>query len=899
MPSRRGGGGGGGVRLSGGPALSETEMSSSVLESDINSSPISLGTRLVLSDSEDDLADTHKYRMPDMSKTRLHIRTKEPMSPSPRHGRGSPRDVATPTTPRSMRNRRADTFANGSPRAGRSTAVPDESPRGSIYRKGSGDNVSDSDFVNSGLSRAGSIYSLSRVSFTGQLSQLTSMRLPDANTLARRMSSIPTAMEAAKALSDASDQILLWISKAAEVLAGLDSEDDVEWAAAGGREGIEEVDAAIDRFERLVQVYIVSIERLQTRDDVARLSVAALRENVTQLERVIVAWKKIKETLKSIKVQVEIAMEWQELWDTVLGEIGQEMDSLNRLVFQMEEKRHAGVFAVSGSIDLIELETIVEEKPKTGDRARNRFSMPPPFSPSSPIHASDTEENKDDSSLLALYARMQPLRASLDFLPMRLSTFHGRGSANFPTACEDLEHRRDTLEAQWKKLEGDAESLRRELGEDRWVSVFRNAGHQALKMCESVSRSFGKLKEHMDAGEFQSNPPAINKMIENYEAKKLHYGPAIERVLAIIDRGVTDRLTVNGEILRLQADMKRRWSLLQADMRDLDAVLEGFSDAREKQLRDSVSTVLSSERSVNGSLLDGTPGSSPASSVMGNSRASSIQPSRTPVPLTNGKLRSGSFTTSRHLHSADRQASSSFIPTRTPLTRSTLSGMRSNASPSPYAAPRTTSAMSSSSRQPSNRPRFVSAAKSESRDFAPLSKFEPSPYAKTPVERKTYNPRFPNSTPPLVIERRMTPSRNFSAPTPQLITTSTRPQSRLEMPPRKSSLPMPTTPSAPPGSAATPKHPLSNLRYASGSIGYARSYNAVEGTPETPSTELGTDGNEADCESPLVSALRRPPSSLEKSGRRSSMLPARSASRFGEGSIGMTTGDKHKPRWKG
>ncbi|OQO04434.1 hypothetical protein B0A48_09356 [Cryoendolithus antarcticus] len=844
MPSRRGGGGGGGVRLSGGPALSETEMSSSVLESDINSSPISLGTRLVLSDSEDDLADTHKYRMPDMGKTRLHIRTKEPMSPNPRHGRGSPRDVTTPTTPRSIRNGRAATFTNGSPRAGRSTVVLDDSPRGSISLKGSGDNVSDSDFVNSGLSRAGSIYSLSRVSFTGQLSQLTSMRLPDANTLARRMSSIPTATEAAKALSDASEQILLWISKAAEVLAGLDSEDDVEWAAAGGREGIEEVDAAIDRFERLVQVYIVSIERLQTRDDVAKLSVAALRENVTQLERVIVAWKQIKETLKSIKVQVEIAMEWQELWDTVLGEIGQEMDSLDRLVFQMEEKRHEGVFAVGGSIDLTELETIVEEKPKAGDRARNRFSMPPPFSPSSPIHTPDTEENKDDSSLLALYARMQPLRASLDFLPMRLSTFHGRGSANFPTACEDLEHRRDTLEAQWKRLEGDAESLRRELGEDRWVSVFRNAGRQALKMCESVSRSFKKLKEHMDAGEFLSNPLAVNKMVENYDAKKLHYGPAIERVLAIIDRGVTDRLTVNGEILRLQADMKRRWSSLQADMRDLDAALEGLNDAREKQLRDSVSTVLSSERSVNGSLLDGTPGSSPASSV-------ALAQCRSP----------GIVQLDPNAHAAD--------------------------------------AINTLCRKPDNRPRFVSAAKSESRDFAPLSKFEPSPYAKTPVEKKPYAPRFPSLTPPSMIDRRMTPSRNFSAPVTQPNTASRRPQSRLELLPRKSSLPMPTTPSARPGSAATFKYPSSNLRYASGgSIGYARTYDAVGSTPEMP-LEQTTDGNEADCESPLASALRRPPSSLEQSGRRSSMLPARSASRFGEGSIGMATGDKHKPRWKG
>ena len=62
------------------------------MESDVNSSPISLGTRLVPSDSEDEnddneedsLQDGRKYRMPDVGKTRLDLRTKEPMSPTRR-----------------------------------------------------------------------------------------------------------------------------------------------------------------------------------------------------------------------------------------------------------------------------------------------------------------------------------------------------------------------------------------------------------------------------------------------------------------------------------------------------------------------------------------------------------------------------------------------------------------------------------------------------------------------------------------------------------------------------------------------------------------------------------------------------------------------------------------------
>ncbi|KAG9994254.1 karyogamy protein, partial [Aureobasidium melanogenum] len=138
------------------------------------------------------------------------------------------------------------------------------------------------------------------------------------------------------------------------------------------------------------------------------------------------------------------------------------------------------------------------------------------------------------------------------------------------------------------KLEADAEALRRELGEDRWLLVFRNAGKQALKMCQSVSRSVEKLATALDRDEQHTDTAALAKKIESYEAKKNHYGTAIERVLAIIDRGVLDRLTVNGEILGLQSDMKRKWASIQAEMRELDSRLLGVNlDLRNQQLRDS------------------------------------------------------------------------------------------------------------------------------------------------------------------------------------------------------------------------------------------------------------------------------------------------------------------------
>lgn len=954
----------GGVRLDGGPVLSEPSdlyysSTAEELQSDAPSSPISLGTRLVPSDSEEDmgstgghgrddeeedaLRDDRKYRMPDVGKTRLNLRTKEPLSPTPRQVRADSRRESLQSTPVTPREGRRSSTAGADAGALAESSEVESSPsagRGGGHGYGGGgesaENVSDSDWVGSGLSRAGSIYSLGRASFTGQLTQLTSMKLPDADSLARRISSMPTAAEAAKALSDATEQIMLWIGKASEALSGLNAEDDVDWAAAGGREGIDDVDGAINRFEKLVQVYIVAIEKLQTRDDVKQLSASELNGSVKQLEGVIMAWNKIKQTLKGVKEQVEVAMEWEELWSSVLGEIAQEMEALNRLVFEMEEKRHEGaesLLSTKENLDISELETIVEERPGRGRKAGNRFSVLPPFSPSSPLQPSENTDSKEDASLLALFARMQPLRASLDFLPMRLSTFHIRGNAVFPTACEDLEKRRVQLEDQWKKLEDDSEALRRELGEDRWVLVFRNAGKQALKMCESVSRSFSKLKEGIDTGEHQFNMAGLSKKIENYEAKVQHYGPAIERVLAIIDKGVLDRLTVNGEILRLQSDMKRRWATLQGDIRDMELVLGDINnEARERQLRDSVSTVMSSERSIGSSLLD-TPGSSPASSV-NVSRKSSFQGSRTPTPLNNGKTRKTSFTTSSASRTTSRiPSSSSSAPRRTPLTHSIYSDLRGSPSPSPSIAVTPPSGpisklswtnRNNNTRPADNRPRWSSVGKYTSTEFAPLSKYEPSPYAKAPITPKPYMPR--QSTAPTSGRRTPFGTRIVSEPTPP---PPSQQQQHYARPPsaafsrgdsssaRKSSLPVPSpfkptsTPSARSASALATRRPPSSLRAQRPSFSSANtSSSAMLSTkqrrssmlPVPPSSASFRDGNDADSESAMppasVGKVRRPPSALAMagagaSGRRSSAaVLGRARSRLDDG------GDAEKARWR-
>lgn len=589
-------------------------------------------------------------------------------------------------------------------------------------------------------SRSNSVYSLSRISLSSQLSQLTSLALPDASSLSSSIAAIPTAPAAAKTLGKAADQIRRWLQKASEVLRGLDAEDDVEWAAAGGREGLGDLDAAIKRFESLIGIYVTAIDDLQVRGDISRVSEDQQKAVVDQMEQILEGWNGVKWSLKAVKRQVELAMEWEELWNTVLGDIGLELEALSVQVFEMEEARHQSMSADPGmegsvGIDVQELDTIAEEAPGADDKVRSsRANAPGLFKTMSPLTSPGLHAPQDDTKLVALFARMQPLRASLDFLPMTLANFHMRAKDVLPSACEELQSRRSSLEKKWRQLESEAEGLRQELGEDRWITVFRNAARQAQKMCESVERSISKLQESIDAGTQHSNPPLLAKKLEAYEAKKSHYGPAIKKVLAIIEKGVTDRQTVHGEVLRLREEARGRWHIIENEIKEMDLALDDLAMNKNQQLRDSISSIVSIDRSATGSAVD-TPGSSPASSV---ATAPVNGGKRDPSPGMNGSGRMSSLARAqgarRYFSLPSGSSTSSHIPTKSTTPRNlTLNTTSRDASPSPYSKSSATPTPGSRSNIPAvpadNRPRWSFSPKVDYFEFG--SKPRPLPFSKS------------------------------------------------------------------------------------------------------------------------------------------------------------------------
>jgi hypothetical protein len=704
--------------------------------------------------------------------------------------------------------------------------------------------------------RTGSIYTLSKVSFTNQIQQLTSMKLPP-TTIASEITALPSSTQAGRALHKAANDICLWIAKTKEVLNGLDAEDDVEWAAAAGREGLAEVDAAIGKFEGLVNVYISAIEDLQSRPDIAQLPMKDQSTLVTQMEEIVTNWGHIKQTLKGIKNQVEVAMEWEELWNNVLGEIGAEVENLSRLVFEMEERRHR---VISDSIaeapekfDIAELENIVEEIPRKQAIMQNkRFSMPPTLtvvSPASPI----SQIEQENSRLLALFAKLQPLRASLDFLPMRLNAFQLRAATIFPSACDELVRRKEQLESQEKKLEADADALREELGEDKWVHSFRQAGSKAVAMYESCMKSIDRLQQAID----NSDEEKLSSRIATYRDKKDHYPPSMRRVLELIDIGMKDRSTVNGEILRIQQDVKAKVTDLESITGNMDAILDDFMASRK--LRDSVSTVVSArtEASFPQSTVD-TPASSPASSVV-VSRKNSQHSANTSVGK---KSRQPSASTSKPPVPASRRYSS--LPQSTNVaTRKPSTPARMDFTPS--RAMSGTAASSARAKTPTERPGPKPRWNSDThlRDtvighhYKPLNLVEPSPW-----RRNTESPdplrRGSGSSSAIPVRSPLGRSSALS-PAPSHRSESTTPASKR--PARASASPMPSPYTPARGNLPARSTPLSTPRVTPATPASGR---RVAITTEKAADSPAKDGSPA-------ARRARPPSS--HSNRRSSLLP--------------------------
>ncbi|KAI0272513.1 hypothetical protein BC834DRAFT_1030596 [Gloeopeniophorella convolvens] len=210
-----------------------------------------------------------------------------------------------------------------------------------------------------------------------------------------------------------------------------------------------------------------------------------------------------------------------------------------------------------------------------------------------------------DQALMALDERLEAVAQGVKRVNDSLEPLLQASKTPTPDAPEEelsesamLLRKHATLMSEWDSVQDEGEVLREELKEDKWLTVFRTVTDQADGMMSSLEKAINRCQEFIwqfqrygpdeslstsssmtSMGSMRSQKSPLNMevfqtLLDSYEAKKKHYMPATTKVLSIIDKGVQDRVTKNGECLRRHADSTQRWKLLRERITRTDAEME-------------------------------------------------------------------------------------------------------------------------------------------------------------------------------------------------------------------------------------------------------------------------------------------------------------------------------------
>ncbi|KAJ7642700.1 hypothetical protein DFH06DRAFT_1051990, partial [Mycena polygramma] len=387
-----------------------------------------------------------------------------------------------------------------------------------------------------------------------------------------------------------------------------------------------------------------------------------------------------------------------------------------------------------------------------------------------------------DQSLMSLDERIETVTKGMESIadslePIRQTTPTTTGSQSGDTSENaQILRKHATLVAEWEAVQDESDVLREELKEDKWLTVFRTVTDQADGMMSSLEKAVNRCQEFIwqvhkrtqdplthstssDSSQRNDKLPTFEvytSLIESFEAKKKHYMPATSKVLSIIDKGVRDRVTKNGETLRRHAESAQRWKNLKERITRTDSEME---IARKLLLGHDTTPSEAGSTTSRASTRNGYLNTPPSGSKRAGSAASTISRSISPFRKFARKITGTNTVTplSINKNNLSRTPSSEPPPSSSQNLRrqrtSIFGGFRSGATPTPTtpdrpshkystsvtpdSSPRATKVDKSRTGTPGPKQRWNSSTKVEADDRS--STVKGTPPKRSPSAAGTYN----------------------------------------------------------------------------------------------------------------------------------------------------------------
>ncbi|KAG2338594.1 hypothetical protein BDR05DRAFT_969029 [Suillus weaverae] len=302
-----------------------------------------------------------------------------------------------------------------------------------------------------------------------------------------------------------------------------------------------------------------------------------------------------------------------------------------------------------------------------------------------------------DKALMTLDERLEAVACGMKSMSESVTPFQNQPDGTPDSEQVALVRKHAVLVTEWEAVQNDTDVLREELKEDKWLTVFRTVTEQADGMMGSLEKAVNRCQDfiwqvHRGGAEdslsqssyrasvsSDKNPLSIevfNELLNSFEAKKKHYVPATSKVLAIIDNGVQNRVTKNGETLRRHGESAKRWRILKERMAKTEKEMEAVRKILTGDVARSETGSTASGYTANGYLATpanrSSKGRAPSRATSSTSTLSrSISPLRKFARKITGHVRSPPvpvtpLPVSRELSSVSRDSSQSQGPSSEP-----------------------------------------------------------------------------------------------------------------------------------------------------------------------------------------------------------------------------------------
>ncbi|KAH7890845.1 hypothetical protein F5I97DRAFT_1923336 [Phlebopus sp. FC_14] len=201
-----------------------------------------------------------------------------------------------------------------------------------------------------------------------------------------------------------------------------------------------------------------------------------------------------------------------------------------------------------------------------------------------------------DKALMNMNDRLEAIERGMKIVSESVAPFQPSQDGQVSETSERavMLRKHVALQSDWDAVQQETDELQQELKEDKWITVFRTVTEQADGMMSSLEKAVNRCQEfiwqvhnrpddNISHASFsasvrsEKSPVSLevfNSLLGSFQAKKAHYLPATTKVLAIMDNGVKNRVTKNGEALRRHAEAAKRWRVLQERMNRTEKEME-------------------------------------------------------------------------------------------------------------------------------------------------------------------------------------------------------------------------------------------------------------------------------------------------------------------------------------